>query len=50
MKKIGLSAMIASALAATVLGLASPANADLGHNLWVNQMNASSNSSTVNGR
>ncbi|WP_201274588.1 hypothetical protein [Mycolicibacterium sp. CH28] len=36
MKKSALTALIASGLAATVLGLASPAHADTGHNWWVN--------------
>ena len=37
MKKFGFASIIASGLAAAVLGLAAPAQADLGHNTWVNQ-------------
>jgi len=36
MKKFGFSAVIASGLAAAVIGLAGPAQADIGHNDWVN--------------
>lgn len=42
MNTFGITAMIASGLAAAVLGLASPAQADTGHNQWVNQMNSHS--------
>ena len=35
MKKFGFASIVASGLAATVLGLAAPAQADLGHNAWV---------------
>ncbi|MHC9292594.1 hypothetical protein ACRCUN_08990 [Mycobacterium sp. LTG2003] len=35
MKKVGFTAMIASGLAAAVLGLAGPASADVGHHDWV---------------
>jgi hypothetical protein len=38
MKKFGFASIVASGLAAAVLGLAAPAQADLGHNTWVNQM------------
>lgn len=34
----GLTAAIAGGLVAAVLGLAAPAQADLGHNTWINQM------------
>jgi hypothetical protein len=40
MKKFGF-AIVASGLAAAVLGLAAPAQADLGHNIWVNQTSPS---------
>jgi len=36
MKKFGFAAVIASGLAAAVIGLAGPAQADIGHNDWVN--------------
>ncbi len=36
MKKFGVASFIASGLTATVLGLAAPVQADLGHNTWVN--------------
>ncbi|MCV7287304.1 MULTISPECIES: hypothetical protein [Mycolicibacterium] len=35
MKKLGFTAMVASGLAAAVLGLAGPASADIGHHDWV---------------
>ncbi|BBW99900.1 hypothetical protein MMOR_08370 [Mycolicibacterium moriokaense] len=35
MKKFGFAAIVASGLAAAVLGLAGPAQADLGHHGWV---------------
>jgi hypothetical protein len=38
MKNIGIAAIVASGLTAAVLGLASPAQADLSHNRWVNGM------------
>ncbi|WP_197518849.1 hypothetical protein [Mycobacterium sp. ACS1612] len=38
MKKFGFATMIASGLAAAVLGLAGPAQADIGHNGWVNNI------------
>ena len=38
MKKFGFASIVAGGLAAAVLGLAAPAQADLGHNLWVNNM------------
>ena len=37
MKKFGFASIVASGLAAAVLGLAAPAQAGLGHNIWVNQ-------------
>lgn len=36
MKKFGIVGIVAGGLTATVLGLAGPAQADLGHNTWVN--------------
>lgn len=36
--KAGFTAAIASGLLAAVLGLAGPAQADVGHNTWINQM------------
>ncbi|HEX7426273.1 MAG TPA: hypothetical protein VF328_04685 [Mycobacterium sp.] len=41
MKKFGFASIIASGLAAAVLGLAAPAQADLGHNTWVHQIGPS---------
>jgi hypothetical protein len=41
MNKFGVASIVASGLAAAVLGLAGPAQADLGHNTWVNQMGPS---------
>ena len=38
MKKFGISTAIAGVLTAAVLSLAAPAQADLGHNNWVNQI------------
>lgn len=35
MKKFGFATIIASGLAAAVLGLAGPAQADIGHHNWV---------------
>jgi hypothetical protein len=35
MKKFGFAAIIASGLTAAVLGLAGPAQADIGHHDWV---------------
>jgi hypothetical protein len=39
MKKFGFATIIASGLAAAVLGLAGPAQADIGHHDWVNNVN-----------
>lgn len=41
MKNFGIAAIIASGLTAAVLGLASPAQADYGHNQWINDMGSS---------
>ncbi|MDT5281960.1 MAG: hypothetical protein QOJ20_3155 [Mycobacterium sp.] len=38
MKKFGFATIIAGGLTAAVLGLAGPAQADIGHNDWVNNM------------
>ena len=38
MKKFGFATIIASGLAAAVLGLAGPAQADIGHHDWVNNI------------
>jgi hypothetical protein len=38
MKKFGIATIVASGLAAAVLGLAGPAQADLGHHDWVNNI------------
>jgi hypothetical protein len=35
MRKFGIAAMIASALTAAMLGIAGPAQADIGHHDWV---------------
>ncbi len=40
-KNLGLAGIIVSGLAAAILGLASPANADYGHNQWINDMSHS---------
>lgn len=40
MKKFGFVSIAASGLAAAVLGLAGPAQADLGHHSWVDQIGA----------
>jgi hypothetical protein len=39
MKKIAIASIVAAGLAGAVLGLASPAQADLGHNIWANNQN-----------
>ena len=38
MKKFGFATIIASGLAAAVLGLAGPASADVGHHDWVHDI------------
>jgi hypothetical protein len=38
MRKFGFATIIASGLTAAVLGLAGPAQADIGHRDWVNNM------------
>jgi hypothetical protein len=47
MKKFGFAGIIASGLAAVVLGLASPAHADYGHHQWVGVMDSSASTSHV---
>jgi anti-sigma factor RsiW len=42
MKKIAFASIVAAGFAAAVLGLASPAQADLGHNIWANNQNGHS--------
>ncbi|BBY46803.1 hypothetical protein MARA_02330 (plasmid) [Mycolicibacterium arabiense] len=42
MRKFGIASLIASALTAGVLGFATPAQADLGHHLWVNDITSPS--------
>jgi hypothetical protein len=42
MKKIALASIVAAGLAGAVLGLASPAQADTGHNIWANSQNGHS--------
>jgi hypothetical protein len=42
MKKIAFASIVAAGLAGTALGLASPAQADLGHNIWANNQNGHS--------
>jgi hypothetical protein len=48
MKKFGFASIVASGLAAAVLGFAGPAQADIGHNQWVhdNQQRATVGSVT----
>jgi hypothetical protein len=54
MKKFGFATIVASGLAAAVLGLAGPAQADIGHRDWVldNHQTAPVNSTPIfgNGR
>jgi hypothetical protein len=38
MKKFGFATIVASGLAAAVVGLAGPAQADIGHHDWVNNV------------
>ena len=42
MKKLGLTCIVGGGLVAAVLGFASPAQADLGHNVWANMQNHTS--------
>jgi hypothetical protein len=41
MKKFGFATIAASGLAAAVLGFAGPAQADIGHHSWIDQMGPS---------
>ena len=45
MNVFALSALVASAMTAAVVGLAGPASADTGHNQWITEM--SSHSSVI---
>lgn len=47
MKKFGFASIVASGLAAAVLGMAAPAQADLDHNGWVNQIGQSATAPQV---
>ena len=38
MKKLGFATIVAGGMAAAVLGLAGPAQADIGHHAWVNDI------------
>ena len=42
MKKFGIASIIATGFAAALVGLAAPAQADLGHHDWVSQINGGS--------
>ncbi|MET0699792.1 MAG: hypothetical protein ABWY93_09005 [Mycobacterium sp.] len=42
MKKFGIASAIATGFAAALVGLAAPAQADLGHHDWVNQITGGS--------
>jgi hypothetical protein len=42
MKKFGFASVVATGFIAAVIGLAAPAQADLGHHDWVNQINGGS--------
>ena len=47
MKKFGFATVVASGLAAAVLGFAGPAQADIGHHEWVDQMGSSASAPQV---
>lgn len=47
MKKFGFATVVAGGLTAAVLSLAAPAQADLGHNTWVNQITPSATAPQV---
>ncbi|MGO4444003.1 hypothetical protein AB4Z42_11675 [Mycobacterium sp. 2YAF39] len=47
MKKFGFATMVASGLAAAVLGLAGSAQADIGHNDWVHDLQQHASVGTV---
>ncbi len=42
MKKFGFASVIATGFAAAIIGMAAPAQADLGHHDWVSQINGTS--------
>ena len=42
MKKFGFASVVATGFIAAIIGLAAPAQADLGHHDWVNQINGGS--------
>ncbi len=42
MKKFGFAATIVTGFAAAIIAMAAPAQADLGHHDWVNQINGGS--------
>ncbi|MET0704345.1 MAG: hypothetical protein ABWY93_32245 [Mycobacterium sp.] len=46
-KTIGLTSIVGGGLVAAVLGFASPAQADLGHNLWANMQNRATTSTSA---
>ena len=55
MKKFGIASMIATGFAAALFGLATPANADIGHRDWVQDIQqratvGSATSTVGNGR
>ncbi len=41
MKKFGIASIMASAMAAAVVGLAAPAQAGIDHHVWLDQINHS---------
>ena len=48
MKKFGFATIVASGLAAAVIGLAGPAQADVGHHDWVNDIHPTATVPQVN--
>jgi hypothetical protein len=46
-KKFGFASAIATALTVGVLGLAAPAQADIGHHDWVNNVNSTASAPHV---
>jgi hypothetical protein len=48
MKKFGFATIVASGLAAAVLGLAGPAQADIGHHDWVQENQQQATVGSVN--
>jgi hypothetical protein len=47
MNKFGFATIIGSGLAAAVLSLAAPAQADVAHNIWANDRNGSGSAAPV---